>query len=51
MQKREDLNEINRLGELAISICLKHPEDTDAQNYPETINTILSASSSAFTMV
>ncbi|ELX7501676.1 HNH endonuclease [Vibrio fluvialis] len=51
MQKKEDLNEINRLGELAISICLKHPEDTDAQNYPETINTILSASSSAFTMV
>ncbi|PTP81288.1 HNH endonuclease signature motif containing protein [Vibrio splendidus] len=50
MQKKEDLSEIKRLGQLALSICNKHPEDTDAQNYPETINTILAACSRAFTM-
>lgn len=48
MQKKEDLNEIKRLGQLALSICYENSGDTDAKNYPKNINVILEACSNAF---
>lgn len=50
MQRKEGLEEINKLGQMAINICHKYPDNIDAQNYPENINAILSANSNVFGM-